>query len=54
MVDRAPGLENVWLTAGQGLDLTVESSPSSDHSIKYFRESQKRAYLWLARQLQTR
>ena len=42
-----------WLTGGMGLDLTVGSDPSADHSIDYFRETQKKAYLWLGRQLTT-
>jgi Putative esterase len=41
----------VWLTAGRGLDLTVESDPSAGHTLAYFRENQKRAYLWLAAHL---
>ena len=41
----------VWLTADRGLDLTVESDPQAGHSIRYFRENQKRAYLWLAQHL---
>lgn len=41
----------VWMAVPGGHDLTVESSPSSDHSIDYFRETQKRAYLWLANHL---
>jgi hypothetical protein len=40
-----------WLTADRGLDLTIESDPSAGHSISYFRDNQKRAYLWLARHL---
>jgi S-formylglutathione hydrolase FrmB len=47
----AQALSFRWLTAGRGLDLTVEADPTAGHSNSYFRENQKRAYRWLARHL---